>query len=50
MLAPRALEGGSSERQHFLAVGRENSELGQIIIEGTLPKEVEAFNVSGVKK
>ncbi len=28
MRAPRALEGGSSERQHLLGVGCEDSELG----------------------
>ncbi len=40
--APRALEGGPSERQHLLGVGREDSEWGRRTTKGVLP-EVQAF-------
>ncbi len=38
---PRAREGGPRERRHLLGVGREDSEWGLRIIEGTLPEDVE---------
>ncbi len=39
--APRALESGPSERQHFLGVGREDSEWGQRTTKGVLPEAIE---------
>ncbi len=39
--APRALEGGPSERQHLLGVGREDSEWGRRTTKGVLSEETE---------
>ncbi len=41
--APRALEGGPSERQHLLGVGREDSEWGQRATNGVLPEDMEVL-------
>ncbi len=40
-LAPRALEGGPSERQHLLGVGREDAEWGRRTTKGVLPEAIE---------
>ncbi len=37
--APRALEGGPSDRQHLLGVGREDSEWGRRPTQGVLPED-----------
>ncbi len=39
--APRALEGGPSERQHLLRAGREDPEWRRRTAEGTLPDNIE---------
>ncbi len=39
--APRALEGGPSERQHLFGGGREASEGGQRTTKGVLPETIE---------
>ncbi len=39
--APRTLEGGPSERQHLLGVGREDSEWGRRATTGVLPEDIE---------
>ncbi len=39
--APRILEGGSSELQHLLGVGREDSEWGRRTAKGLLPENIE---------
>ncbi len=41
--APRALESGPSERQHFLGVGREDSERGRRTTKGVLPEDIEVL-------
>ncbi len=40
---PRALEGGPSERQHLLGVGREDSEWGRRTTKGVLPEAIEVW-------
>ncbi len=50
--SPGALEGGPSERQHLLGVGREDSEWGRRTTKGVLPEDVEvqaALCSSGVR-
>ncbi len=39
--APRAQEGGPSERQHLLGVGRDNSNWGRGAAKGVLPENIE---------
>ncbi len=41
--APRAQEGGPSERQHLLGVGREDSEWGRTTTKGVLPEDIEVW-------
>ncbi len=41
--APRALEGGPSERQHLLGVGREDSEWGRRTTKSVLPEDIEIW-------
>ncbi len=40
---PRALEGGPSERQRLLGVGREDSEWGGRPTKGVLPEDIETY-------
>ncbi len=41
--APRALEGGPSERQHLLGVGCEDSEWGRRTTKDVLPEDIEVW-------
>ncbi len=41
--APRALDGGPSERQRLLRVGREDSEWGRRTNKGVLPEDIEVW-------
>ncbi len=41
--APRALEGGHSERQHLLGVGREDFEWGRRTTKGVLREDIEIW-------
>ncbi len=41
--APRALEGGSRERQHLLGVGGEDSEWGRRTTKGVLPGDIDVW-------
>ncbi len=38
-----SLEGGPSERQHLLGVGREDSEWGRRTTKGVLPQDIEVW-------
>ncbi len=42
--APRALEGGSSQRQHLLGVGREDCEWGRRNNKGASPEDIEMMS------